>query len=353
MNVTRIRLDRIASATRNIDLAREVTIGSDVVVQQGYVLAVRILNDKYVYNTMEHVTGRMIPLHSGDIMAGVLGSRRALQGYAGIVPEQLSVGETINILNLGGVLGKCTGANPELGPPFEAEVLGAILSFPQIGDRVGVPAHIGEGAVETANEIGPTPPVVYVAGTSMNSGKTMAATEITRFLVKKGLKVAACKMTGVSLRRDTLRMLDAGAVQGVDFTDLGKATTHNEDVLPVARGLLNHLSKDDPDLIVAELGDGILGEYGVDAILSDPQLMKLACCHVVCASDPVAIFGADEIYRQKFGLNIHVVAGPVTDNSVGRDYIASALGLPACNARYDIEGLGNIILKHYENQRAL
>lgn len=352
MNVTRIRLDRIASATRNCNLAREVIIGDELVVHEGYVLAVRILNDKYIYDTVEDVTGRMIPLHSGDVMAGVLGSRRALRGYAGVVPDQLQVGDSTNVLNLGGVLGTCTAANPELGAPFQAEVLGAVLTFPHIGDRVGEPAQIYPGAIQKVNELGAMPPVVYVAGTCMNSGKTVAATEITRFLVKQGLKVATCKMTGVSLRRDTLRMLDAGAIQGVDFTDAGKATTHDEDVLPVAWGLLTHLAKAKPDLIIAELGDGILGEYGVDVILSDRDLMNTACCHVVCAPDPVAIFGADQIYRQRFELAINVVAGPVTDNSVGRDYIHQALKIPAHNARYDIEGLAGVILKKLQNWRA-
>jgi len=323
-----------------------------LVVREGYVLAVRILNDKYTYNTMENVSGRMIPLHSGDVMAGVLGFRRALKGYAGIVPEKLRVGATINILNLGGVLGTCTAANPELGPPFEAEVLGAVLAFPQIGDRVGEPAHIFRSAIEKVDRLGPMPPVVYVAGTCMNSGKTVAAAEITRFLVKKGLRVAACKMTGVSLRRDTLRMIDAGAVEGVDFTDAGKVTTGDREVLPVAWSLLAHLAKAKPDLVVAELGDGILGEYGVDAILADPNLMAAACCHIVCAPDPVAIYGAERLYREKFKLPIHAVAGPVTDNSVGRDYVLGHLGLPAHNARHDLEGLVAVVLRHFHERNS-
>ena len=86
-------------------------------------------------------------LRSGDVLAGVLGIRRALRGYAGDVPSHIAVGDTIEVLNLGGILGRCTSQNPDIGPPFKAEVLGSILSFPELGDRIGRPANIRENAI--------------------------------------------------------------------------------------------------------------------------------------------------------------------------------------------------------------
>ena len=133
---TRVRLDRISSATRNAALSPEVIVGDEIVPAEGYVLAVRILEDKSTYNTVEDVTGRMLSLRAGDVLAGVLGTRRALRGYAGVVPSHLAAGDTIEVLNLGGILGRCTSVNPEIGAPFKAEVLGAILAFPELGDRV-------------------------------------------------------------------------------------------------------------------------------------------------------------------------------------------------------------------------
>src|SRR3712207_5410250 len=72
---TRVRLDRIASATRNAGLSPEVIVGDEIVSAEGYVLAVRILEDKSTYNTVEDVTGRMLALRGGDVLAGVLGTR--------------------------------------------------------------------------------------------------------------------------------------------------------------------------------------------------------------------------------------------------------------------------------------
>ena len=65
---TRVRLDRIASATRNAGLSPEVIVGDQIVSAEGYVLAVRILEDKSTYNAVEDVTGRMLSLRAGDVL---------------------------------------------------------------------------------------------------------------------------------------------------------------------------------------------------------------------------------------------------------------------------------------------
>ena len=61
------------------------------------------------------------------MIAGALGHRQALFGYAGHLPEKLAPGDTIHLLNMGGVLGIFDGGSPDLGLPFECEVLGAVL----------------------------------------------------------------------------------------------------------------------------------------------------------------------------------------------------------------------------------
>ncbi len=336
---TRVRLDRVASSTRNAQLASEVIVGDEIVAAEGYVLAVRILDDKSSYNTVEDLAGRMVSLRAGDVLAGTLGSRRALRGYAGAVPSHIAVGDTINVLNLGGILGRCTSVNPEIGPPFAAEVLGAVLTFPELGDRVGRPAHIRDHAVPAADRLESTVPVVYVAGTCMNAGKTVAATELVRGLARAGLRVAACKLTGVSLMRDVLSMTDAGAVTALTFNDVGVASTHPGVTVRTAKGIMNRLAAARPDVIGAELGDGILGEYGVQDILRDPELARAGAAWIMAAPDPVGCWGAAELMRNEFGLPITAITGPATDNEVGRDYIQAALKLPAHNARRDAAGL--------------
>ena len=88
----------------------------------GTVVAVRVLDEKSIYNELEDRAGRMMTVHRGDVLVGVLGERRALRGYAGEVPHQVVVGDVLHLLNLGGLVGRCTSANPEVGPPARVQV---------------------------------------------------------------------------------------------------------------------------------------------------------------------------------------------------------------------------------------
>ena len=92
-------------------------------------------------------------------------------------------------------------------------------------------------------------------------------------------------------------------------------------------------------MIVAELCDGILGEYGVQDILGDAELAEVGCAWIMAAPDPVACWGAAELMRSRHRLPITAITGPATDNDVGRNYIRAALSLPAHNARRDAAGL--------------
>lgn len=339
----RVWLDKIASSTMNVRLKRRARLSGEVVAREGYVVAGRVRGEKTVYNQLEDVHGRMVRLHDGDVVAGVLGRRNALQGYAGRVPERVAPGDVLQLLNLGGVIGACTSRNPELGEPFDVEILGSVLVFPEFDSRNGVPAHIGMNAVLDGDSSGRIAPVVYVAGTCMNAGKTVAACTLVRQLARRGLAVGACKLTGVALRRDTLQMHDYGAQWALNFTDAGIVCTTADNAVPVATTLLRRLTESGASVIVAELGDGLLGEYGVAQILSEPRLTAAAAAIVLCANDPVGAWGAQRVMRERFNLSLDVISGPTTDNRVGTQAIERQLDIRAINARTDGEALGALI----------
>ncbi|MFN8583471.1 MAG: hypothetical protein U0163_21155 [Gemmatimonadaceae bacterium] len=339
----RLWVDKIASATRNVPLRREVRATPNIVTREGYLLAARVHGEKSVYNQLEDVHGRMVTLHDGDVIVGVLGHRNALHGYSGVVPERVAVGDRLHLLNLGGVIGLCTSVNPEVGKPFEVDILGAVLTFPEFEDRSGVPAHIGMNAIAIGDEPRTDVPVVFIAGTCMNSGKTAAACRLIRHLSRGDAAVGACKLTGVSLRRDTLQMLDYGARWAVSFTDAGVVTTSPQSSVRIARGLVRHLADAGASVIVAELGDGILGEYGVQDILGDDRLMKAAGAIVLCANDPVGAWGALRVMTERFKLWIDVISGPATDNAVGTGFVKRELGVEAINARTHPQEFGAFV----------
>jgi hypothetical protein len=155
--------------------------------------------------------------------------------------------------------------------------------------------------------------------------------------------VAAAKLTGVSLMRDALSMRDAGASAALTFNDIGIASTHAGVTVSSAKGILNRLAQGRPDVIVAELGDGILGEYGVQDILADKELSGAGAAWVMAAPDPVGCWGAKVLMEQRYGLPITVITGPATDNEVGRDYVNAELGIPAFNARREPDALVDVV----------
>ena len=328
----RCQLDKIASVTQRLQLDRSAVLTEDIPAAEGTVIAARVLNAKTRYNTLEDVHGRMVTLHPGDVIAGALGHRDALYGYSGHVPAQVEPGDTLQLLNLGGVIGTGAVTSPETGEPFALEVLGCVLEFPYVGKRVGVPARIARGALPSEPLPGTLPPVVCLLGTCMDAGKTTAAAAIIGELSRGGQRVAAGKLTGVSLRRDVLHMADCGAVATAVFTDFGVVTTSEQNALPAARSLVAHLADADPDVIVLEMGDGLLGTYGVHALLSDAELRGKLTATVLCAQDPVGAWGAQSLLRDRYGMEVDAVCGRVTDTPVGVRFCREKLEVEAWNA---------------------
>ena len=346
MSSTRsIVVDKIGSVTQACGLKHELRISPDIVCEEGVVLVVEILNNKSTYNTLELTSGRMAKITRGDIVAGALGHRQALFGYSGHVPTSLVPGDVIQMLNIGGVLGICDSATPDKGRPFDAKVLGTVLTFPYLGERIGVPARAGYKALNfNALLEARGVPIVALAGTCMEAGKTAAATAIIARMRHRGLIVDAFKATGVSLRRDILAFEDAGARRTTIFTDHGIVTTTAKCGPALTRTMLSEMATGDPDAIVFELGDGLLGTYGVESILLQPDIKSVLTAVVLSANDPVAAWGGVKLLRERFSIEPAAVTGPATDNQVGVQIIEEQMGVAAFNAISNPADLGDHII---------
>jgi hypothetical protein len=340
-------VDKVASITQALNLGRELRVETrDIPCEEGVALVVEILNNKGTYNTLELTSGRMAKVSKGDVIVGALGHRQALFGYSGHLPEAVKEGDVIQVLNIGGVLGIVDSVNPEKGRPFDARVIGVVLQFPYLGERIGVPARVGYRRLDYAATVNTrNVPVVALAGTCMEAGKTAAACAIVSRMRHRGLNVHVFKATGVSLRRDILAMEDAGAHRSMIFTDLGVVTTTAKNGPAITRSLLTEMSQGEPDVIVFELGDGILGAYGVEAILSAPDIRSVLTSVVLSANDPVAAWGGVKLLRERFSIEPAVVTGPATDNAVGVNIIRDQFGVPAFNAITNGAALGDCVIQ--------
>jgi hypothetical protein len=249
------------------------------------------------------------------------------------------------MLNIGGVMGVCDSATPDKGKPFDLRVMGVVLQFPYLGERIGVPARVGYRRLDydAALDVRGVP-VVALAGTCMEAGKTAAAAAIVSRMRRRGLIVDAFKATGVSLRRDIMAFEDAGARKSMIFTDLGVVTSSPRTGPALTRTMLTELAAGKPDVIVFELGDGLLGTYGVDAILNCEDIRRALTGVVLSANDPVAAWGGVKILRERFHVEPCMVTGPATDNQVGVDIIEQQLKVPAFNAISSPAALGDAII---------
>ena len=341
-----IVVDKIASVTQACGLSQEVRISNEIPAEEGVVIVVEVLNNKSSYNTLELTSGRMAKVLKGDIVVGALGHRKALFGYSGHVPPAVKPGDIIQMLNIGGVLGICDSINPEKGRPFDCRVLGVVLHFPYLGERIGVPARAGYRKLDQDAKLDTKGvPVVALAGTCMEAGKTAAACAIVSRMRHRGLVIDAFKATGVSLRRDILAMEDAGARNSMIFTDLGVISTTRANGPALTRTMLTELAAGKPDVIVFELGDGILGTYGVDSILDCPDIRAALTGVVLSANDPVAAWGGVKLLRDRFHINPCVVTGPATDNAFGVQIIQEQCSVAAFNAMTDAAALGDHVIE--------
>ncbi|HEU4596235.1 MAG TPA: hypothetical protein VFS10_13945 [Pyrinomonadaceae bacterium] len=339
VQVTVVEAEKVGSVVSGLSLPRTLAVvGERRRARVGDVVVVRALTESATYGNLELASGRLAKINAGDVLAGALGSRRALKGFVGDVPETVGAGDRLHLLNMGGVIGECKGHHSSLSDAIEVEVLGLVY------DEEQHVRNIADGALPLRDTLPANcAPLVVVAGACMNSGKTYAATEIIRQATRKGLRVAAAKLSGVAALRDTLNMADHGAVATASFLDCGLPSTVDVgDLAPVAKAIISRLNESAPDLIVIELGDGILGGYSVGSVFDDAELRGRLAALLYCAGDYVGVWGGVELLRRR-GLAVDVVAGSVTDSQMGEDYIEREFGVPAGNARRDGARLFSLI----------
>lgn len=340
-----IQPHKLSSATARVPLPESVRLLAGCPPKVGDLIAVRVLTDSPNYNLLELTSGRVGRVTPGDVIVGVLGERRALRGFSGGVPATLARGDRLQLLNRGGLIGVCTGYHQPLGRPSDVEVLGLVESRGRI-------ANLRDAAIELEDELRGDAPLILIAGTSMNSGKTGAAISLIKSLTSHGLRVSAAKLSGAAALRDTFDMRDHGAVEALSFLDCGfPSTVGLENLSRLARTLVSRLSDSLPDAIVLELGDGLIGPYEVESIFDDRELLRRKAVLVFCAEDFVGAWGGQQLLRDK-NVEIDVVTGSVTDSPAGREYLRTRLGVRAANAQSPDGMFHQIVVERLDRWRS-
>lgn len=314
----KIEVGRFASVTSPLELSGALDVQKQGTTEPGQVVVVRALTENTFYPDLELVSGERVRIRKGDVIAGVLGSRQALRGFVGYAPYRVAAGDKLHLLNLGGVIGRFVSGHKDLGDPIRVEVLG-------VSKR-----NLREAALPKVDILTHAPPIILICGSCMSVGKTATIEEVVKGLARQGLKVGGAKITGVGCLKDTIRMKVAGAAKTYSFLDCGVASTvDTDDVAGIARSIVAKLS--DMDVIVMELGDGVVGHYNVEGFFEDRVLMSHIDAVVFCASDLTAALGGKVVLGER-GVPITVVSGPATDTEAGVTWLEKTLGVRAANS---------------------
>lgn len=334
-----------SSAVGRVPLPTPLEVGETAVPRAGDVVLARVEEVNPVYPSLELADGEDVVLRPGRLLLGVLGTRRALHGFSGHIPHPLHVGQSVELLNKGGVIGECTAFHRNLEWPTLLTYLGTVLVD-------GKPLNIRDWSLPLVDGPLPEVPLVLVMGTCMNSGKTTVCKTIIEGFSRRGYTVNAGKVAGVACRRDLVAMSASGAPKTASFHDFGlPSSADTESLVPIARSLVHHLADPKPDFIVLEMGDGILGGYHVSSIFHDTELLNRRMCSVICANDLVGAWGALE-YLRRSGIDPlekpTLISGPVTDSGEGVRYIEENFGVPAANPFDSAGKMCSFVLKSWQ-----
>lgn len=286
-----------------------------------YVAVEMVPGDEEDY-VVETPDGSPEAIWPGDRLIGAFGTRAATLEATGSW-EDVGDDMVMHSLTSAGVIGRMTSRSIDSGPVIEVKYLGHAV-------RDGRTLNMAD-FVTPAEPRQIDVPVILIIGTSMDSGKTVAAVAIVRELVAMGLSVAGAKVTGVGRLRDTLAMKHAGAQEIFDFVDVGfPSSVVPEDEYREGLALLtSKIAETEPDVVVIEAGASPLEPYRGEVAME--ALADSVTCTVLCASDPYAVMGV----MSAFDMKPDLITGRCTSTLAGIDLIDRLVGVPAINMLHE------------------
>ncbi|OGE26413.1 hypothetical protein A3C26_01640 [Candidatus Daviesbacteria bacterium RIFCSPHIGHO2_02_FULL_39_12] len=338
----KIKLDKISSVFKNVNLPTEVLIDNKIVSEEGTIIVVQAGDNLGKMDAFEFVDGRLGKLIKGDVIPGVLGYRKAPVEFAGIVPKKIMVGDELSFLCEGGLIGEISGIYEAWGKPMKVKVLGAMINTD------GKPMNLKYYALPQVKSSPKRIPIICFLATRMDSGKTTLACKIAHHFKQLGKRIVAIKPTGVSYMQDPYKLMDNGVEQVFDFTDMGLPSTCGPDantIIKLTQNLLNHAKITNPDLILMEFGEGILGEYHVMDILKSKPLRDQISFVVLAANDFTGIYGAREILKKQCKMDIDLITGPIANSHLGVELIKKYFKIEAESNLHEIHKTPNLINK--------
>jgi hypothetical protein len=325
----KIKLDKIPYLFKNVNLPYEMHISNKIAPVEGSMIVVQALENEGKKDDFDFANGRLGKVVKGDIFPGILGSRKAVVEFAGYIPTGVNVGDELYLVCESGLIGQISGIYESWGKPMKVKIIGGIVDEDE--NQLNL-KNYSLPKIKNNNNV----PIVAFIGTRMDCGKTTMACKITLGLKNAGKKIVSIKPTGVAFSQDLYKLKEYGASHVMDFVDMGLPSTCNgnyKDVILATENLINQAKSYNPDLILMEFGDSLLGAYHVKDILNYQPIKQQIKFLVLAANDLLGVKGAIEILDEnKF--KIDLVTGPIANSKIGIDLIKKNFGIEAESNQY-------------------
>jgi hypothetical protein len=278
-------------------------------------------------------------LYPGDLLVGVFGNRYASEAFE----AEVRTTDDLHILTDAGMIGTVLSRHRDLKRPTTLRFVGYVAD--ETGRRVNLKALCRQSAVPQA---APTN-LLLIVGTSMNSGKTTAGAKLIKALLRRGARVAACKLTGSVCQRDHNELLSAGAHDVRDFSDYGFPSTYlaaPDELLDLFHRMTADAARVRPDVVVMEIADGLLQRE--TALLLEHRAVHRRVGGVVLAAPCAAsaLFGIDQLARH--GHHVVAVTGRITSSPLAMQELAAQRPVGIMSSAEGGSELAEAVLRHFQ-----
>jgi hypothetical protein len=295
------------------------------------------------HSSLENVSGRIHKIHNGSKAIFVFGNRYAPDYYEAVIPKRWPDDE-VDLIARSGVIGTVKTKNSLIKDPTRVKLLGYVCQEDGTVLNTRVFPLI---APQSTTKKTPRAKMILVCGTSMNSGKSMAAVACCWALTTMGHTVRASKVTGTASLKDILHMNDAGANPYADFTYLGYPSTYlleQAELLGIFNLLDLKYANNPKNFWVVELADGII-QRETAMLLTSPEVTARIHKFIFCASDPFGAIGGLRILAERFHLKPDALSGVCSSSPLHLRELAEFTDIPVFNSgNPDLRLLANVLI---------
>jgi hypothetical protein len=290
------------------------------------------------HTRMTTADGHKVRLYPDDVLAGVFGNRYATDAFEG----EVQTSDELHLLTDAGMIGTVRSRHKDTSRPTTLRFLGYLAD--EAGERLNLKALRFRAVIDKSG----LKNILLVVGTAMNSGKTTTAAKLVKALLRRGVRVAACKLTGSVCQRDRGEFSATGANFARDFSDYGFPSTYlatQEELFALFETMLADAAPAHPDITVLEIADGILQRETELLLGHDAVRRRVGGVLLTAPCSASALFGVARVEGQ--GHAVVAVSGRITNSPLFIREFAAKSPVRIASSAGDGDELAELVLHHF------